>query len=96
MDASVYDREINPTAQSWFKSTARHLLGDLQFYEDLLQRHQVQYQKLHSDDPGTVLYEDAVQIVVRPRLVKPAVQGYPAASPFAQEHQPLEAAAGGS
>lgn len=69
VDASVYDRKINPTAQSWFKSTAQHLLADLHFYEDLLRRHHVEYQVLHSDDPGTVLYEDEVQIVVRPRLL---------------------------
>lgn len=60
-------RMNNPTAQSWFKSTAKHLLEDLDFYTDLLRRHGVEYQELHSDDPGTVLYEDEVQIVVAPR-----------------------------
>ena len=68
VDASVYDRVINPTAQSWFKSTAKHILADLHFSEELLRRHHVEYRKLHSDDPGTVLYEDEVQIVVTPRL----------------------------
>ena len=68
VDASVYDREISPTAQSWFKSTAKHLLADLYFYEDLLQRYGVEYHVMTSDDPGTLLYEDDVQIVVAPRL----------------------------
>lgn len=67
VDPSVYDRQINPRAQSWFKSSAKHLLGDLDFYTDLLRRHHVEYQKLCSDDPGNVLYEDDVQIVVAPR-----------------------------
>lgn len=67
VDASVYDREINPTAQSWFKSTAKHLIADLHFYEDLLRRHEIEFQVLRSDDPGTLLYEDEVQIVVAPR-----------------------------
>jgi hypothetical protein len=64
VDASVYDREINPTAQSWFKSTATHLLANLRFYEDLLQRYGIECQILTSDNPGIPLYEDDVQIVV--------------------------------
>ncbi|BCW66534.1 hypothetical protein NicSoilB4_12970 [Arthrobacter sp. NicSoilB4] len=67
VDPFVYDRRINPRAQSWFKSTAKHLLEDLDFYTDLLRRHHVEFQKLYSADPGTVLYEDDVQIVVAPR-----------------------------
>lgn len=66
-NASVYDRDINPTAQAWFKREAQHILSGLPFYEDLLRRHQVDYRILCSDDPGTVLYEDDVQIVVMPR-----------------------------
>lgn len=50
------------------QSTAKHLLADLHFYEDLLQRYGVEYHVLTSDDPGTLLYEDHVQIVVAPRL----------------------------
>jgi len=68
VDASVYDREINPTAQSRFKSTATHLLADLPFYEDLLQRYGIEYQILTSGNPGIPLYEDDVQIVVAPHL----------------------------
>ncbi|MEC5179418.1 hypothetical protein [Arthrobacter sp. CG_A4] len=66
VDASVYDRAINPTAQSWFKNTATNLPADLHFYEDLLRRYGVEYRMLRSDDPGIVLYEDDVQIVVAP------------------------------
>lgn len=67
VDPSVFDRDINPTAQSWFKTTATHLLADAAFYEDLLRRYQVEYEVLTSDDPGIVIYEDEVQIVVVPR-----------------------------
>ncbi|MET4096330.1 methyltransferase domain-containing protein [Arthrobacter sp. UYCu712] len=78
VDASVYDRGINPTAQSWFKTTAKHLLADLPFYKELLRRHGIEFHVLHSDDPGSLLYEDEVQIVVAPRLTVPAA---PAGSP---------------
>lgn len=67
VDASIYDRAINPSAQSWFKSTATHLLVGLEFYTDLLRRYDVEWQVLYSNDPGILLYEDDVQIVVTPR-----------------------------
>jgi hypothetical protein len=67
VDATIYDREKNPTAQSWFKRTATHLPVDMAFYTDLLDRHGVEWTVLSSDDPGIVLYEDDVQIVVVPR-----------------------------
>ena len=41
VDSTIYDCDKNPTAQSWFKSTATHLLVDLPFYTDLLDRHGV-------------------------------------------------------
>ncbi len=67
IDASVFSREVNPTAQSWFKATATHLLADVGYYGDLLSRYQIEYEVLTSDDPGTLIYEDEVQIVVVPR-----------------------------
>lgn len=67
VDESNYDRAINPSAQSWFKSTATHLLVGLDFYTDLLRRYDVEWQVLYSNDPGILLYEDDVQIVVTPR-----------------------------
>lgn len=66
MDGSIYDRAINPSAQSWFKRTASDLLVRVEFYTDLLHRYDVGWQVLYSDDPGKVLYEDEVQIVVAP------------------------------
>lgn len=63
---SVYDSAMNPSAQAWFKSTATHLLTEIGFYMDLLRRHDVDCQVFYSTDPGRVLYEDDVQIVVVP------------------------------
>jgi hypothetical protein len=64
VDRSVYDRAINPSAQSWFRRTAAHLVAGVEFYTDLLHRYDVGWRVLYSNDPGTVLYEDDVQIVV--------------------------------
>ena len=66
VDKSVYDRAINPSAQSWFKRTASELLTGVEFYTNLLHRYDVGWQVLYSNDPGRVLYEDDVQIVVAP------------------------------
>lgn len=66
VDKSIYDHETNPTAEAWFKSTAGHLLVRVDFYTDLLSRYGVQWQVLHSNDPGRLLYEDDVQVVVVP------------------------------
>jgi hypothetical protein len=69
LDKLIYDRAINPSAQSWFKRTATHLIGGVGFYTDLLERYGVGWQVLHSNDPGRVLYEDDVQVVLAPHPV---------------------------
>jgi hypothetical protein len=66
VDASIYDPHINPSAQSWFKGTAAHLLDGVAFYTDLLSRYDVGWQVLYSANPGRILYEDEVQAVVAP------------------------------
>lgn len=66
-DRTVYDPVANPGAQAWFKPTAQHLLARVGFYVDLLRRHDVDCRLFHSDDPGRVIYEDDVQIVVVPQ-----------------------------
>lgn len=69
VDKLIYDRAINPSAQSWFKRTATDLIVGVDFYADLLDRYGVDWQVLHSHDPGKVLYEDDVQVVVAPHTV---------------------------
>lgn len=62
----IYDPQVNPQAAAWFKDTATHLLERIEPYLDMLRRHDVQFERLFSDDPGRVIYEDAVQVVVVP------------------------------
>ncbi|WP_416429924.1 hypothetical protein [Paenarthrobacter nicotinovorans] len=62
-EASFYAR---PGAQAWFKVSATHLLEKTDFYIDLLRRHDVPCRAVYSSDPGNVLYEDDVQVVVIP------------------------------
>ncbi|MFE6775584.1 hypothetical protein [Streptomyces sp. NPDC057702] len=66
VDPSVYDRERHPTAVAWFKGSARHLIERVDGYLEILTAHGVDWVRLSSADPGRVLYEDAVQIVVVP------------------------------
>lgn len=48
------------------KRTATHLLTGVEFYTDLLHRYGVGWRVRYSNDPGRILYEDDVQIVVAP------------------------------
>ncbi|MGP5015800.1 hypothetical protein ACTXJX_18585 [Glutamicibacter ardleyensis] len=66
----VYDPLVNPHAAAWFKDTATHLLERIEPYLELLKRHDVQVVKLISADPGQIIYEDTVQIVVVPHEAK--------------------------
>jgi len=55
-----------PRITCWFKSSADHLLGRLPGYLALLDRHGVAWTEHTSSEPGHILYEDAVQVVVAP------------------------------
>ncbi|MCQ2001040.1 hypothetical protein [Arthrobacter zhaoxinii] len=65
-DPAVYDRAIHPHAQAWFRVSADHLLARIPGYIGLLTRYGVNWQERRSTDPGRVLYEDEVQVVVDP------------------------------
>ncbi|MEU8487499.1 hypothetical protein [Streptomyces sp. NPDC048641] len=76
-DPSVYDPAVNPTATAWFKPTATHLIERVGGYLEILAAHGVECRLVRSADPGQVIYEDEVQIVVvtrRPSAI-PAPQG---------------------
>lgn len=62
----VYDHQINPGAVAWFKSSARHLLERVEPYLVLLDAHQVPWEKLESDHPGRIVYEDEFQVIATP------------------------------
>ncbi|MER6479951.1 hypothetical protein [Streptomyces filamentosus] len=69
VDPRVYDDGINPGAAAWFKPTAVHLLARVPGYLRILAAHGVDCQVLRSADPGRVVYEDDVQIVVVPHAL---------------------------
>lgn len=62
--AELFDRRAHPQAVCWFKLTAVDLLDRMPAYiETLLLPHQVPWERVTSDAPGLVLYEDEWQIV---------------------------------
>ncbi|MER6701675.1 hypothetical protein ABZ592_30585 [Streptomyces fimicarius] len=67
VDPTVYDPAVNPGAVAWFKTSATRLLDRIPDYLALLAAHGVPCERLESADPGRVVYEDDVQIVVVPR-----------------------------
>ncbi|MFJ1594452.1 hypothetical protein ACIOD0_30045 [Kitasatospora albolonga] len=69
VDPHVYDEEINPGAAAWFKSSATHLLARVSGYLEILSAHGVDCRALGSADPGRIIYEDDVQIVVVPHAL---------------------------
>jgi hypothetical protein len=70
VDPTLWDKEVNPVVECWFKESAVHLLDRVPDYLDLLARYDIRCVERRSTDPGTVLYEDDVQVVVRPHPVE--------------------------
>ncbi|WP_214318226.1 hypothetical protein [Nonomuraea sediminis] len=66
VDPAVYNRDVNPGAAAWFKSSARHLIDRVAGYLAILDAHDIACVRLESPDPGRVIYEDPDQIVVVP------------------------------
>lgn len=66
VDVTVYDRKINPLAAAWFKSSATHLVERVPMYLAILRDHGVDCVRRESRNPGRIIYEDDVQIVVVP------------------------------
>ena len=62
----VFDREMNPITECWFKSSAVSLIERMDGYLRLLDAHDVRWERVESDHPGVVVYEDEVQVVVAP------------------------------
>ncbi|MFB7512759.1 hypothetical protein [Streptomyces sp. NPDC056144] len=66
VDPTVYDDAVHPGAAAWFKPSATHLLARVPGYVEILTAHGVDCETLRSADPGRVVYEDEVQVVVVP------------------------------
>jgi GNAT superfamily N-acetyltransferase len=61
---SLFDRTKYPHTFCWFKAGATNLMARVEGYLRLLDAHGVEWVRLHSTDPGTVVFEDDVQVVV--------------------------------
>ena len=66
VDPSIFDKTRHPHTTCWFKESATPLLSRVPGYLQLLDAHGVEWVELRSTDPGIVLYEDDVQVVVAP------------------------------
>lgn len=62
-DPSVFDRDLNPAAASWFRATASDLVLYARGYVALVERYGVVVEELHTSNPGTIIHADAVQVV---------------------------------
>jgi hypothetical protein len=56
----------HPLAASWFKTGADHLLDRVPGYLAILDNHRIAWQRVETDEPGRVLYEDDHQVVAEP------------------------------
>lgn len=65
-DPTVYDEAVHPRATAWFKDSATHLLDRIPPYLRILRAHGVSIMRIECADPGRIIYEDDVQIVVDP------------------------------
>lgn len=65
-DPAVYDETVHPRATAWFKGTATHLIERVPPYLEILRSHGVPCVRVEAPDPGRVIYEDDVQVVVVP------------------------------
>lgn len=66
VDPTVYDKTLNPAAVAWFKESATHLVDRVDGYLAILAEHDIDWRRVESEDPGTVVYEDDDQVVVVP------------------------------
>lgn len=66
VDPTVYDPAVNQRAAAWFKPAATHLFARLPGYLEILDARGVAWRRAVSADPGRVVYEDEVQVVVVP------------------------------
>ena len=66
VNPTCFDRELNPGARSWFRSSATGLIAMTQACLAMLDRYGVPWVELRSDSPGRVVYADEVQVVAVP------------------------------
>ncbi|CCH35311.1 hypothetical protein ABZ816_11955 [Actinosynnema sp. NPDC047251] len=67
VDPTVYDLDLHPGAVAWFKSSAQHLISRVDGYLTVLAAHGVGCERVTTDDPGVIVYEDDEQVIAKPR-----------------------------
>ncbi|WP_197517321.1 hypothetical protein [Microbacterium karelineae] len=65
-DPSVYDPLLNPQATSWFRADAEHLIERIGEYLEVLDTYGIEHERTESSNPGRIIFEDDVQVVVVP------------------------------
>ncbi|MFD6400513.1 hypothetical protein [Nocardia sp. NPDC060249] len=80
VDPAVYDRARHPGAASWFKASAVAMIERVEGYLAILDAHGVEWERLDSAAPGSIIYDDAEQVVVVPfggnHLPREPISGY--------------------
>ena len=66
VNPALFDRSRHRVVACWFKASAQNLLSRVSGCLDLLDRYGVAWAERRCVDPGRVLYEDSVQVVVIP------------------------------
>jgi len=56
----------HPAAVAWFKETSAGLLARIPGYLAILDAHRIAWEEARTSDPGTIVYEDAYQVLAVP------------------------------
>lgn len=68
IDPTVYDRDRHPGAAAWFKTSATQMITRVTGYLEILDHHSIGWVRLHTHDPGIILYDDPHQVVAKPSI----------------------------
>ncbi|MEV5833487.1 hypothetical protein [Nocardia sp. NPDC052112] len=66
VDPAVFDRKRHPGAAAWFKSSATHLIDNVEGYLAILDAHRIGWVRMYSNDPGEIIYDDPHQVIAEP------------------------------
>ena len=72
-EPAVYDRSVNPGAVAWFKLTAVELIEKTKVYTQLLDAHQVAWERIDTATPGRIVYEVDVQVIAVPEADRDSI-----------------------
>jgi hypothetical protein len=61
-DPEFYEQGNPIQGITWFKESAKHMLGELRPLTDILDKHRVAYELVETSSPGAIIYQDEHQI----------------------------------